>query len=149
MFKQLFICCVVLSLFSNKTASQINAEKNIALYGYDVVSYFENSPAKGDFAYSTTYNGTRFLFRNTANKNAFENEPEKYLPQYGGYCAYAMAVNGTLVAVNPESYELRAGKLYLFYKTLFSNTLARWQKADTAKLILKANMNWREHIVKS
>ena len=72
----------------------------------------------------------------------FEKAPLKYLPQYGGFCAYAMGKSGEKVSVNPETYLISNGKLYLFYDTLFVNTLKKWNKEGPEALQQKADDNW-------
>ncbi len=67
-------------------------ENNVAIKGYDLVAYAnQNTAVKGDLNYSSEYDGVKWFFSSAENKAAFEETPSKYLPAYGGYCAFAMA----------------------------------------------------------
>ncbi len=112
--------------------------------GYDVVAYFNKSPKKGKNKFSIKHNGTKLKFASQKNLKTFTANPKKYLPQYGGWCAYAMAINGEKVSINPKTYEIRNGKLYLFYNKYFTNTLDSWKTEKTAMLVQKANTNWKK-----
>ena len=67
-----------------------------------------------------------------------------YVPQYGGYCAYAIADKGKKVSIDPETFEIRDGKLYLFYNAWGTNTLKMWLKEDVKGLQEKADKNWED-----
>lgn len=95
-----------------------NLKNGIAAQGYDVVSFYQNDPKKGSDFYGSNYNGGRFLFSSLENREIFETAPEKYAPQYGGFCAIAMSENKE-VNPNPKSWEIRDGKLYFFTRILF------------------------------
>ena len=82
-----------------------NTKNGYAVQGYDVVSYFDKTPLEGKEEFFTTFDGVKFKFYNAKNLKRFEESPFKYLPKYGGYCAYAVAVNGKKVNVDPETYE--------------------------------------------
>lgn len=126
----------------NANAQQLNTKKGVAIEGYDVVAYFAGEAAKGSDAYTAEYNGVRYQFSVEANLKAFRQNPEAYLPQYGGYCAYAIAKTGDKVDVNPKTYEIRDGKLYLFYNAWGNNTLKKWLKAPET-LREQADENWQ------
>lgn len=110
--------------------------------GYDVVSYFEGIPQKGNKKFSTTYDAVKFKFASQENLDAFLENPEQYIPQYGGYCAYAIAEKGEKVSINPKTYEIRDGKLYLFFNAWGNNTLKSWKKENVKGLQEKADQNW-------
>lgn len=112
--------------------------------GYDVVAYFSKKPQKGNSKFTFKYQQTKLKFISQKNLNIFKANPTKYLPQYGGWCAYAMAKTGEKVAINPKTYEIRNGKLYLFYNKYFTNTLDSWKKENPAALVKKANANWKK-----
>ena len=77
-----------------------NSKKGIAIQGYDVVSYFmSNTPTKGNSNYVATYNNLKYKFSSQENLEAFKNDPETYTPQYGGYCAYAIGENLSLIHI--------------------------------------------------
>lgn len=87
----------------------------IAIRGYDTVAYFKNKkPVKGKDEFSTEWKGAKWKFSSKENLSAFQAEPEKYAPQYGGYCAYGVA-NGKLVKIEPDQFTIVDGKLYLNY----------------------------------
>lgn len=118
-------------------------EKGVALSGYDPVSYFRKNPTKGSKAYVFMQEGVTYQFSNATNLETFKKNPSVYEPQYGGWCAYAMGKNGEKVEVNPETYKIVSGKLYLFYNRLFNNTLPDWNEDET-NLKEKADSNWRK-----
>ena len=85
-----------------------NVKKNIALEGYDPISYFEGKPTKGKEALKLSYEGIVYQFATQANLNKFKTKPSIYEPQYGGWCAYAMGESGEKVKVDPERTILEA-----------------------------------------
>ncbi|MEQ8470111.1 MAG: YHS domain-containing (seleno)protein [Marinoscillum sp.] len=117
-------------------------KKGYVAEGYDVVSYFNGAPMEGSKKFRHEYKGVTFLFATTENLNTFKEKPQKYLPQYGGWCAYAMADSGDKVSVNPETYTITDGKLYLFYNSWGTNTLNPW-KENEGELIKKSTINWQ------
>lgn len=121
--------------------NQFNLENGIALSGYDPVSYFQKKPTKGSKVYTFTHEGITYQFSSAANAETFKKNPAGYEPQYGGWCAYAMGANGEKVEIDPETYKIANGKLYLFYNRLFNNTLPDWNK-DEFNLKTKADKNW-------
>ncbi|UZR97271.1 YHS domain-containing (seleno)protein [Chondrinema litorale] len=123
--------------------SNFNLEKEYAIQGYDPVAYFTESKAvKGSKNFQTNYKGIPYLFSSEKNKDTFLKTPEKYEPQYGGWCAYAMGLDGSKVKVDPETFKITDGKLYLFYNFFFNNTLKDWN-TDEANLKKKADQNWK------
>ncbi len=118
-----------------------NTKKGFIANGYDVVSYFDGNPLKGDKQFITIYKGVKYTFFNEKNLAVFKTNPSKYSPQYGGYCAYAIGVNGKKVGINPETYQILDNKLYLFYNAWGTNTLELWKK-DVKGLQNKADRNW-------
>ena len=107
-----------------------NTKKGYVAEGYDVVSYFKNKPVEGKKAYTATYDGAKFKFSSQEHLDEFNSNPKKYTPQYGGYCAYAIGKSGEKVSIDPETYEIRDGKLYLFYNSWGVNTLNKWNKLN-------------------
>lgn len=138
-----FLVFFILGL-TTSFAQQIdyNVKKGYVVEGYDVVAYFNNEALKGNKQYTTTYDGADFKFASQENLDAFKESPEKYLPQYGGYCAYAVALSSKKVDINPETFEIRDGKLYLFYNSFGNNTLKKWIKKDVKGLQEKGDKNW-------
>ncbi len=121
-----------------------NLKKGYIAKGYDVVSYFSNEAIKGSKKIMTTYDGVKYKFSSIENLQTFNDNPEKYIPQYGGYCAYAIALKSDKVSINPKAFEIKNGKLYLFYDAWGKNTLEFWKKENNAFLIEKADENWRK-----
>lgn len=114
-------------LFSNKAVS-----------GYDTVAYFtEGKPVKGTDEHTTKWKGATWHFSSAENLKLFTDNPEKYAPQYGGYCAFALAKNDT-VSSDPEAWDITDGKLYLNYS---KSVQERWLE-DKANYINEANANW-------
>ncbi|UTN04747.1 YHS domain-containing protein [Flavobacterium bizetiae] len=127
-----------------KRIEQYNLENKVAIQGYDPVGYFTDGKAiKGKKEFTTSYQGVVYKFSSTENKEAFLKNPSKYEPQYGGWCAYAMGSAGEKVEINPETFKIIDGKLYLFYNAYFNNTLKSWNK-DQTNLKTKADNNWKK-----
>ncbi len=140
------IALIAIPFFTNaQTAAQrqknFNLDNGLAITGYDPVSYFKGKPQEGDKQYSFTWNGVTYHFASQQNLDAFRQHPANYEPQYGGWCAYAMGAKGAKVEVDPETYKIVGGKLYLFYNKYFNNTLKSWNK-DEAHLRTNADHNW-------
>ena len=124
-----------------------NTKRGYLAEGFDVVAYFtESKPIEGKKDFTVTYNDVRFKFSKLENLKLFKSNPEKYIPQYGGYCAYALAVKGKKVSINPKTFEVRDGKLYLFYNKGKTNTLQFWLNEGAKELQLKADVNWQKFI---
>lgn len=127
-----------------KRIDQYNLENKVAIQGYDPVAYFTQGKAiKGKKELATSYQGVIYKFSSGENKEAFLKNPSKYEPQYGGWCAYAMGSAGEKVEINPETFKIIDGKLYLFYNAYFNNTLKSWNKDET-NLKAKADNNWKK-----
>ncbi len=120
-----------------------NTNKGLALQGYDPVSYFDGTPKEGDAKWSHTHLGVRYLFSSAANLARFKAAPEKFEPAYGGWCAYAMGETGEKVKIDPETFKIVAGRLYLFYNFWGNNTLTDWNKTESS-LKAKADLNWKK-----
>ena len=110
---------------------------NLAVGGYDAVSYFSGVPAKGQRAFSTEYMGAVWQFSNEANLAKFKADPEAYAPQYGGYCAWAVS-QGYTAKGDPRFWAVHDGKLYLNFN---KQVQTDWDK-DRRGFITKANANW-------
>lgn len=123
-----------------------NIDENLlAVEGYDLVSYFiQDRPEKGKEAFTLSWKGARYLFASKENKALFKKNPNKYLPAYGGWCAYAM-VKGKEVEINPKAFHIQQGKLYLFYKTNWVDTKTKWIK-NQAVYKTKADQAWAKKI---
>lgn len=110
----------------------------LALEGYDPVAYFtENAPRKGDPKLTVVHEGAEYRFATAANLARFKANPAAYLPQYGGYCAWAVS-RGYTAKGDPTAWKLVGGKLYLNYD---AKVQQRWA-ADIPGNIAKADQNW-------
>ena len=124
--------------------NQFNLEKGIAISGYDPVAYFKKGKAeKGKKEFAVYAEGVTYYLSSAENKEEFKRNFSAYEPQYGGWCAYAMGNDGTKVEVDPETFKIIDGKLFLFYNRLFNNTLKSWNK-DEANLKSHADANWKK-----
>lgn len=122
--------------------NHFNLDEGLAIEGYDPVSYFTvNKATKGDKSLAVYHQGATYYFSSVENKEAFKKNPSAYEPQYGGWCAYAMGKNGEKVSVDPETFKIINGKLYLFYNRAFNNTLKSWNKNEPT-LKSNADVNW-------
>jgi YHS domain-containing protein len=141
-----FISFTVSAQNENKRITQFNLEKKVAIQGYDPVAYFKQGKAlKGKKELVATYEGIVYQFSSVANKDLFVKNAAAYEPQYGGWCAYAMGSSGEKVEINPETFKIIDGKLFLFYNAYFNNTLKSWNK-DEVGLKVKADANWKKII---
>ncbi len=111
---------------------------SLAVNGHDPVAYFtEGRPVEGSSAFESEYNGATWRFASAANKAAFDAEPAKFAPQYGGYCAWAVS-QGYTAKGDPANWRIVDGKLYLNYNTEVQRT---WEQ-DIPGNIGKADGNW-------
>lgn len=109
-----------------------------AIRGVDPVAYFAgNGPVKGKTDFSHEWKGARWLFASAENRDKFAAEPMRYAPQYGGYCAFAIA-KGKTKSIVPEAWSIIDDKLYLNYSLRVRD---KWRK-DTAGYIKQADANW-------
>lgn len=128
----------------NLRGKHFNIEKSsLGIQGYDPVSYFSGKPKEGKKEFAITYEGIVYRFISQSNMELFKANPSKYEPAYGGWCAYAMGKNGEKVEIDPETYKITDGKLYLFYNKFFTNTLPDWNKSE-AMLKKQADENWNK-----
>jgi YHS domain-containing protein len=146
-----FLIIVGLITIIMETNAQTNltyvSEDNVALGGYDVVNYFTNNAAvMGSSAHKADHNGVTYYFASEDHKSKFNAKPDKYLPQYGGYCAFAMGMNNATVPSNPGTYKIIDGKLYVFFNDLYEgqkfNTLMPWNE-DEDNILKLAETNWK------
>ncbi len=111
---------------------------NLAIKGYDAVAYFtEEQAVKGDEDFEFSWKGANWRFASAANLAAFQAEPERYAPQYGGYCAWAVSQNYT-ANIDPTQFTVYNEKLYLNYN---KKTGSRW-KLDKDAFIVDADRYW-------
>ena len=140
--RNLGILFLLISFTAFGQKNEYNTKKGFVAEGYDVVAYFNNNAEKGDKEFTTSYDGVDFKFSSKENLEIFNKSPKKYVPAYGGYCAYAIGVKGEKVSIDPNTFEIRDGKLYLFYNSWGTNTLELWEKEGAEVLRDKADENW-------
>jgi len=99
--------------FDEQSTSAINVDKHgVILHGYDAVAYFEGKPAKGSVKYTATYDGATYQFASAAHRDAFTANPQKYAPQFGGFCALGVS-RIAKVDIDPHAYKIVGDKLYV------------------------------------
>jgi hypothetical protein len=132
-----------IAVAANGASTHDNLGKDrLALQGYDPVSYFGTPrPSKGRDDVTAEHDGAVYRFASTDNRDRFLAEPAKFLPQYGGWCATAMA-EGKKVEVDPRNYRVTNGRLFLFYKSIIQDAQADWRK-DEPGLTRKADEAWK------
>ncbi len=118
---------------------EVNASNTgLALQGYDPVAYFtEGEATPGSYKITSVYNETTYRFSSEAHKATFEANPEAYLPQYGGYCAFAVA-HGATAKTDADAWTIHDGKLYLNFN---KSVRAKWRK-DIPGFVERADANW-------
>lgn len=129
----------IASLSVQAFAGALNLNSNgVAIKGYDPVAYFtENKPVKGSGSFSAEHDGAIYWFASSNNLDTFKANPDKYVPAYGGFCAYGVA-QGVKVPIDPNAFKVVNGKLYLNITTKIQRT---WEK-DIPGYITKADNNW-------
>jgi YHS domain-containing protein len=140
-FSMLMVACAF-TLFANTNGElnhyMLRDTNNIALQGYDPVSYFDENPLKGKQEYQTNFAEVTWLFANQSNLDKFLRSPEEYLPEYHGYCVWAIR-NDRLMKGLLEYWEIHNGKLYFLCS---KKALQNWlENPDTHTK--KANENWQ------
>jgi YHS domain-containing protein len=112
--------------------------QGVAIEGYDPVAYFTDSkPVKGDAKWRSTFNGAAYHFASAEHKRLFDASPEKYAPQFGGYCAYAASIDA-ISPIDPAYWEIVDGRLILQHN---KKAWDLWHK-DPAQNLVKADKNW-------
>ena len=116
-----------LTAFAAADAVYTNWRDNVAAEGYDVVTFFSGKPQLGKVEFTTRYDGADWFFYNQANKDLFLTNPDLFAPQYGGYCAWAVA-KGKLAPGSPDYWHVEDGRLYFNYNARIKR---RWHKKQT------------------
>jgi YHS domain len=123
--------------FAGKAEIFTGLVDGVAAGGYDTVSYFTGKPVEGSKEFSTKWKDSEWRFASAANRDAFTASPEKYAPQYGGYCAFALS-KGALAKGEPTAWTVNEGKLYLNY----SEAVRENWRSDIPGNVTAANGNW-------
>jgi YHS domain-containing protein len=118
----------------------------LMLKGFDPVSYFNApQPQKGSDKFQLNQNGSVFWFSSNENKELFKKNPALYTPQFGGWCAYAVADSKSKVDVDPLNFVIQDQKLLLFYKSFWTDTRDKWlhsQDKNSTTYLQEAQKNW-------
>ncbi len=131
-----FIAGTIVSASAQK--SEVFVKSDAAIRGYDPVAYFTSGkPVKGNKQFSVSYKGVPWNFSTKQNADLFKANPEKYAPQYGGYCAYGLA-DGHKAPTDPDAWTIVNGKLYLNYD---KDVKGLWNKKQK-EYIITADKNW-------
>ena len=138
---KIFILSIILFLSTNSNAQKdINQHQPFLLEGYDLVAYFDFRATKGKDIYRTEHNGYHLKFSTAVNFEKFKKNPDYYMPQFEGWCAYTISTTKKTEIANPELFEIRNGKLYLFC----NESLELWLTQNPNALLHRANLNWEE-----
>jgi YHS domain-containing protein len=136
--KNLIQLCLVLMTMS--ISAQNNLKGGVAIQGYDPVAYFvEGKAVLGLKEIKAQYDNANYYFATEVNKEEFVKNPDKFVPQYGGYCAYGLS-KGYKVPIDPKAFTIVEDKLYLNYSL---DVKAEWMKQREERIV-KANENWEK-----
>lgn len=114
-------------------------DNGVAMNGYDPVAYFTASrPTRGTAEFSTDWHGATWRFASAENLAAFQQDPERYAPAYGGYCAWGVGAQNDLFPIDPNAWRIVDGTLYLNYN---ADVQQKWL-ADIPGFIRSADANW-------
>ena len=128
----------------NFKANHNTDDSKIALLGYSPVSYLNLGIAqKGVKEHKASYDGLNYYFTTNDQKRTFEENPTKYIPQYGGYCAFGVSV-GAKFRADPNKFVVKDGKYFLFLYDLEVDAQQLWLAGNHEKLVAKADGNWNK-----
>jgi len=118
--------------------------RGLALEGYCPVSYFTEGLARpGSPAHTSTFNGVDYRFATLEAKRAFDEDPERYVPAYGGWCAYGMAVEDKF-PIDPTNFKIVDGRLMVFLRNVNVDALAKWNQGDERAQVRTAEAHWKK-----
>jgi YHS domain-containing protein len=127
--------------FEELAAAPVFATEGVAIRGTDPVAYFtEGRPVPGRPEFAHDWRGATWHFASAANRDAFAADPTRYAPQYGGFCAWAVAEKGKLYSTRPDNWSIVEGKLYLNFN---DDIQARWER-DIPGFIAQGDARWPE-----
>lgn len=134
------------ALADDTTHNNLDKDR-VILKGYDTVSYFNApKPVLGNASIATEYHGAIYRFATEQNKQKFLAEPAKYAPEYGGWCAKAIA-DKDFVDIDPMNFKITNGRLFLFYKGVFGDALKIWNQ-DEPGMTHRADDQWKQIVAK-
>ena len=134
----LSVAVALFTMYSHAQKSEVFTSKGYAVNGYDVVGYFtQGKPVEGKKTFLYQWHNAYWLFSTKQNLDSFSRSPEKYAPQFGGYCAYGVS-EGHKATTEPDAWTIVDGKLYLNYN---KDVQQLWKK-DIPGRIIKAEENW-------
>ena len=135
-----FVMLLSMSAFAADDAINTGRFNDTAIDGYDTVAYFtQNKPVEGNKSHQVKWRDANWYFASEENKALFVATPEKYAPQYGGFCAMGVALNKKL-DTDPTAWHVREGKLYLNYNKAVQK---KWN-TDIPGYIETAQVNWTD-----
>ena len=139
-FKTLLFVVALTGLVGPAQAGeQVYSSWGKAINGYDPVAYFkQGKPVEGDSDFTYEWMDAKWYFASAADRDAFARDPEKYAPQYGGYCAWAVS-QGYSAKTDPDAWKIVGGKLYLNYS---KDIQKKWEAGGIDKLIKAGDANW-------
>lgn len=146
--KKMIMTLLVIAGVNAVYSQRVNTDEDkLANKGYDVVNYFTTNTAKqGSIEFSTTNKGATYYFVNAKNLRLFKANPSNYLPQFDGYCSFAVAKMNKKVPIDPETFRIDDGKLYLFYNDFWEgkpfNTIVPWL-GNEPEMEKMAATNWK------
>jgi YHS domain-containing protein len=143
-------CAIILTLILLSVTAQaqkrlVNTDKQgLALKGHDPVAFFtQGRPVAGDYRYESNYNGTRYRFASAENKKLFDVDPARYVPQFGGFCAYGVS-RGYAVDVELDAFQIVDGRLLMQYDKSVRDRFNQ----DTEGNLKRADANWPKVVEK-
>ena len=140
----LFAMTLSIASFAQDNMANNIDNSNIALQGYSPVSYADLGLAqRGLKEFKSTHEGVVYYFTSKEQKSSFDNNPSKYLPQYGGFCAFGIYA-GAKFRVDPTKFISKDGKYYLFLNNIELDAKQLWLDEQEDKLVATANTNWKK-----
>lgn len=138
LFLSVLASFLLLGSFARADMPAFYSSQGAAIGGYDTVAYFTTGEAvRGQSDIAVMWKGALWMFSSRKNREMFEANPRAYAPQYGGYCAYAMA-KGQASGADPAAWRIVNGKLYLIHNRTYMKV---WER-DPSQYIVLGNANW-------
>jgi YHS domain-containing protein len=139
--KKLLVAFIAVAVLSTVAVAKdlLNVDSNgVAIQGYDPVAFFtDNRPVKGNSQFQSEYHGAKYYFASAEHKTAFDKEPIKFEPRFGGFCAYG-ASRGNKAPVKIEAWQIVDGRLLMQYDLDIKNSFNKDQQGN----LRKADQNW-------